>query len=61
MNTDILSRVKEFIGKTFCERGSSESYYHNFTHTAEVVKVTEEDIKEKKVNLLFFGNFHKMS
>ena len=24
-------------------------------------KFTDEDVKNKKVNLLFFGNFHKMS
>ena len=42
MNKEILSKVKEYIGKTFRERGSSESYYHNFTHTAEVAKVAEE-------------------
>lgn len=42
MNNGILSKVKEFIGKTFREKGSSESYYHNFTHTAEVAKVAAE-------------------
>ena len=42
MNNEILSKVKEYIGKTFREKGSSESYYHNFTHTAEVAKVAEE-------------------
>lgn len=42
MNIEILSKVKEFIGKTFREKGSENSYYHNFTHTAEVAKATEE-------------------
>lgn len=42
MNNEILSKVKELIGRTFREKGSSESYYHNFTHTAEVAKVAEE-------------------
>ena len=42
MNKDILSKVKEYIGRTFREKGSSDSYYHNFTHTAEVAKVAEE-------------------
>jgi putative nucleotidyltransferase with HDIG domain len=42
MNNGIISKVKEYIGRTFRERGSSESYYHNFTHTAEVAKVAEE-------------------
>ena len=42
MNDNILSKVKEYVGKIFREKGSSKSYYHNFTHTAEVVKVTEE-------------------
>jgi putative nucleotidyltransferase with HDIG domain len=42
MNEDVLSKVKEYIGRTFSEKGSSDSYYHNFTHTAEVAKATEE-------------------
>ncbi|MCU0332222.1 MAG: DUF5706 domain-containing protein [Ignavibacteriaceae bacterium] len=42
MNNGILSKVKEFIGKTFREEGSSDSFYHNLTHTAEVAKVAEE-------------------
>ena len=42
MNIDILSKVKKFIGETFREKGSSDSYYHNFTHTAEVAKTAEE-------------------
>ncbi|MDH3269488.1 MAG: DUF5706 domain-containing protein [Ignavibacteria bacterium] len=42
MNIEIISKVKEYIGKTFREKGSSDSFYHNFTHTAEVAKATEE-------------------
>jgi predicted metal-dependent HD superfamily phosphohydrolase len=42
MNNGILSKVKQFIGDTFREKGSSDSFYHNFTHTAEVAKVAEE-------------------
>ena len=42
MNKDILSKVKEFTGKIFRENGSSDSFYHNFTHSAEVAKVAEE-------------------
>lgn len=42
MNNGILSKVKEFIGRTFREKGSSDAHYHNFTHTAEVAKVAEE-------------------
>ena len=42
MNNGILSKVKEFIGRTFREKGSMDAYYHNFTHTAEVAKVAEE-------------------
>jgi putative nucleotidyltransferase with HDIG domain len=42
MNDHILSKVKEFVGRTFREKGSSNAYYHNFTHTAEVAKVAEE-------------------
>ena len=42
MNNDILSKSKKFVGEVFRQRGSIESSYHNFTHTAEVVKITEE-------------------
>ena len=42
INKELLSKVKEFIGRTFRERGSTDCHYHNFTHTAEVAKVTEE-------------------
>lgn len=42
MNNIVLSKVKDYIGKTFREKGSSESHYHNFTHTAEVAKAAEE-------------------
>ena len=64
MNNDILSKVKEFIGKTFRDKGSENSYYHNFTHTAEVAKVAEEianatsiDDKSKEI-LLIAAWFH---
>lgn len=42
MDNHILSKVKEYIGKTFRDKGNENSYYHNFTHTAEVAKVAEE-------------------
>ena len=42
MDNNILSKVKAFIGKTFQQKGSEESCYHNFTHTAEVVKAADE-------------------
>ena len=42
MNNGILSKVKEYIGRTFREKGSTDAHYHNFTHTAEVAKVAEE-------------------
>jgi HD superfamily phosphodiesterase len=42
VNKEVLSKVKEYIGNTFRGEGSSESYYHNFTHTAEVAKAAEE-------------------
>ncbi|MCW8803192.1 MAG: DUF5706 domain-containing protein [Ignavibacteriaceae bacterium] len=64
MNSGILSKVKEFIGKTFREKGSSDAFYHNFTHSAEVAKVTEEianaiSIGEKeKEALLIAAWFH---
>ncbi len=42
MNIDILSKVKEFVGTTFRKKSSENNYYHNFTHTAEVVKAADE-------------------
>lgn len=64
MNNGILSKVKEFIGKTFREKGSSDAFYHNFTHTAEVAKAAEEiakaigiDENEKEI-LLIAAWFH---
>ena len=64
MNNGILSKVKEYIGNTFREKGSSDSFYHNFTHTAEVAKVAEEianaigiDEKDKEA-LLIASWFH---
>jgi len=42
MDTNVLSKVKKYIGNTFREKGSSESHYHNFRHTAEVAKAAEE-------------------
>ena len=42
MNSTILSKAKQFVGNVFRQKGSADSYYHNFTHTAEVVKITEE-------------------
>ncbi len=50
MNREILSKVKEYIGKTFREKGSSDSYYHNFTHSAEVAKATEEIADSMSIN-----------
>jgi len=50
MSNDILSKVKEFIGTTFRKKGSENSYYHNFTHTAEVVKAAEEIADALSVN-----------
>ena len=57
MSNVILSKVKEFIGKSFRDKGSANAYYHNFTHTAEVVKVAEEiaiaaGIDEKEIEVL---------
>lgn len=42
MDYNVLSKVKEYVGNTFREKGASDKQYHNFTHTAEVVKVTQE-------------------
>jgi predicted metal-dependent HD superfamily phosphohydrolase len=38
----ILSKVKKFVGKIFRQKSFAKRYYHNFTHTSEVVKVTKE-------------------
>jgi predicted metal-dependent HD superfamily phosphohydrolase len=40
--SNILSQVKEFVGQKFRTEGQTENIYHNFTHTTEVVKATEE-------------------
>jgi len=64
MNNDILSKVKEFIGRTFREKGSSDAFYHNFTHSAEVAKVAEEIAnaigidEDEKESLLIAAWFH---
>ncbi|MCW9065886.1 MAG: HD domain-containing protein, partial [Ignavibacteriaceae bacterium] len=50
MNNEIISKVKEYIGNTFREKGSSDRYYHNFTHTAEVAKATEEIVDSMSIN-----------
>ncbi len=60
----ILSKVKEFIGKTFREKGSENNYYHNFTHTAEVAKVAGQiadaiDLKDQDKEALIIASwFH---
>ncbi|MCW8822963.1 MAG: DUF5706 domain-containing protein [Ignavibacteriaceae bacterium] len=64
MKSNILSEVKKFVGKTFQKKGLSEGYYHNLTHTAEVVKATEEISdasgvsEEEKELLLIAAWFH---
>ena len=64
MNNTILSKAKQFVGVVFRQKGSVDSYYHNFTHTAEVVKITEEianalAVKEEdKEMLLIAAWFH---
>ena len=64
MNNEILSKVKEFIGSTFREKGSADALYHNFTHTAEVAKTAEEMadaigiIESDKEALLIASWFH---
>jgi predicted metal-dependent HD superfamily phosphohydrolase len=39
---NILNDVKKYVGIKFREEGQSDNLYHNFTHTAEVVKVARE-------------------
>ena len=64
MNNTILSKAKQFVRDVFRQKGSADSYYHNFTHTAEVVKITEEianalAVKEEdKEMLLIAAWFH---
>jgi len=66
MNNEILSKVKEYVGKTFREEGRDFIQYHNFTHTAEVVKVTEEIAEatsvsdDEKEMLLIAAWFHDL-
>lgn len=42
MDKIILSKVEKFVGNIFRQKSFAKRYYHNFTHTSEVVKVTEE-------------------
>ena len=64
MDNNTLSKVKEFIGNTFRQKGSEKSCYHNFTHTTEVVKAAEEIANasgvtdEEKEVLLIASWFH---
>ena len=64
MNNTILSKAKQFVGDVFRQKGSADSFYHNFTHTVEVVKITEEianalAVKEEdKEMLLIAAWFH---
>ena len=38
----ILNKAKKYVGQIFRKADAKENYYHNLTHTAEVVKITEE-------------------
>lgn len=64
MNNIILRNAKQFVRNVFRQKGSADLYYHNFTHTAEVVKITEEisnalSVKdEEKEMLLIAAWFH---
>lgn len=64
MDKLILSKVKKFVGKIFKQKSFAKRYYHNFTHTSEVVKVTEEISNfmqvsdEDKETLLIAAWFH---
>ncbi len=42
MNNELLSKVKDYVDRTFHEKGSKFTHYHNLDHTSDVVKVTEE-------------------
>ena len=64
MKTDLVNKVKDYVKKIFDENALSGRHYHNFTHSLEVVKVTEEissalkiDDKDKEA-LLIAAWFH---
>jgi len=40
--TEILSEIKKYVGERFRMYKFTDNTYHNFTHTAEVVKVAAE-------------------
>jgi len=60
INTDMLRKVKKYVGEEFRENAPSENVYHNMTHTTEVVKVTEEianalSVNEEELELLLIA------
>jgi len=64
LNKILLSKVKKYVGEVFRQKGNVNIDYHNFIHTAEVVKVIEEistalnlGIEDKEI-LLIAGWFH---
>jgi len=50
MNTTFLNKVKEYVEKTFDEKGLSKRQYHNYKHTIDVVNVTEEILNSININ-----------
>lgn len=64
MKTDQVNKVKDYVKKKFDENALSGRHYHNFAHSLDVVKVTEEissalkiDDKDKEA-LLIAAWFH---
>lgn len=50
MSSEILSKVKDYAERTFREKGSTDAYYHNFNHAADVAKVAEEIADASGIN-----------
>ena len=50
LNKVILRKTKEFVGQMFRNNGTNNKYFHNFTHTAEVVKVIDEIASALNIN-----------
>ena len=63
---NILSEVKKFVGIKFREEGQVDNLYHNFTHSAEVVKLAREigeasDLNEEDLEVaLIAAWFHDL-
>lgn len=50
MNNINFNEVKEYVRKTFDEKGLSKREYHNYNHTIDVVRVAEEITNALDIN-----------